>query len=70
MLYTSLMVENRRRVTHLEGAVKHMDEESDELRRQCNTLRQEEIIEEIEVILLSSSELDVGPGAERTYSEL
>jgi F-type H+-transporting ATPase subunit gamma len=66
MLYTSLMVENRRRVTHLEGAVKHMDEESDELRRQCNTLRQEEIIEEIEVILLSSSELDDGPGAERT----
>lgn len=64
MLYTSLMVENLRRVTHLEGAVKHMDEESDELVRQCNTLRQEEIIEEIEVILLSSAGLDDGPGAQ------
>ena len=65
MLYTSLMVENRRRVTHLEGAVKHMDEESNELTRQCNTLRQEEIIEEIEVILLSSASLDDGPGMQK-----
>lgn len=65
MLYTSLMVENRRRVTHLEGAVKHMDEESIELTRQCNTLHQEEIIEEIEVILLSSVDLDEGPGARK-----
>jgi F-type H+-transporting ATPase subunit gamma len=63
ILYTSLMVENRRRVTHLEGAVKHMDEESSDLMRQCNRLRQEEIIEEIEVILLSSAKLDDGPGA-------
>lgn len=67
MLYTSLMVENRRRVTHLEGAVKHMDEESSDLARQCNTLRQEEIIEEIEVILLSSTNLDNGPSSERPY---
>jgi len=57
MLYTSLMVENRRRVTHLEGAVKHMDEQSSDLAQQCNRLRQEEIIEEIEVILLSSASL-------------
>jgi F-type H+-transporting ATPase subunit gamma len=62
MLYTSLMVENRRRVTHLEGAVKHMDEQSSDLAQQCNRLRQEEIIEEIEVILLSSTSLDDGPG--------
>jgi len=58
MLYTSLMVENHHRVAHLEGAVKHLDDESSELARQCNTLRQEEIIEEIEVILLSATSLD------------
>jgi len=57
ILYTSLMAENYKRVTHLEGAVKHMDEESEKLARQCNALRQEEIIEEIEVILLSASDL-------------
>jgi F-type H+-transporting ATPase subunit gamma len=60
MLYASLMVENRRRITHLEGAIKHMDEESSDLAQQCNRLRQEEIIEEIEVILLSSANLDDG----------
>jgi F-type H+-transporting ATPase subunit gamma len=57
ILYTSLMVENHYRVKHLEGAVKRLDEQSTELSRQCNILRQEEIIEEIEVILLSTSNL-------------
>jgi F-type H+-transporting ATPase subunit gamma len=57
ILYTSLMAESRRRVVHLEGAVQHMDEQSEELHRQSNTLRQEEIIEEIEVILLSAVSL-------------
>lgn len=55
MLYTSLMIENHHRVTHLEGAVKHLDNQSEDLARQCNALRQEEIIEEIEVILLSAT---------------
>jgi F-type H+-transporting ATPase subunit gamma len=54
ILYTSLMAENRNRVAHLEGAVKHLDDKSEELSRKSNALRQEEIIEEIEVILLSS----------------
>jgi ABC-type sugar transport system ATPase subunit len=58
MLYTSLMMENHQRVSHLEGAVKHLDDESAELAQQCNVLRQEEIIEEIEVILLSAASLD------------
>ena len=58
ILYTSLMTECHQRMTHLKGAVKRMDEQSEELHRQGNTLRQEEIIEEIEVILLSSSSLD------------
>lgn len=57
LLYTSLMVENHQRVTHLDGAVKHLDEESADMARQANTLRQEEIVEEIEVILLSAASL-------------
>ncbi len=58
MLYTSLMSENHRRVAHLGGAVRHLDNKSAELARQCNALRQEEIIEEIEVILLSAGNVD------------
>jgi len=58
MLYTSLMAENHQRMTHLDGAVKHLDDESTELARRCNAMRQEEIIEEIEVILLSAANLD------------
>jgi F-type H+-transporting ATPase subunit gamma len=62
MLYTSLMVENHQRVTHLDGAVKHLDDESVEMARKANTLRQEEIVEEIEVILLSATSLGETPG--------
>ena len=57
ILYTSLMQENHNRVSHLEGAINHLDEESAQLAQQCNTLRQEEITEEIEVILLSATNL-------------
>ena len=57
ILYTSLMTENYTRLSHLEGAVSHLDEETERLSRECNALRQEEIIEEIEVILLSTSGL-------------
>jgi F-type H+-transporting ATPase subunit gamma len=59
MLYTSLMAENRRRVSHLEGAVQHMQEQIENMRHQDNVLRQEEIIEEIEVILLRSGDSDL-----------
>ena len=58
ILFTSLMAENHRRVQHLEGAVQHMDDKNNELISKCNALRQEEIIEEIEVILLSTTSLD------------
>jgi F-type H+-transporting ATPase subunit gamma len=57
ILYTSLMAENHRRVQHLDGAVQHLDDKENELSSQCNALRQEEIIEEIEVILLSAESL-------------
>ena len=54
IIYTSLMAENDARLAHLGSALRHLDEQSEELARQGNILRQEEIIEEIEVLLLSS----------------
>jgi F-type H+-transporting ATPase subunit gamma len=38
----------------MEGAVKHLDDQIDKLRRKSNLFRQEEITEEIEVILLTA----------------
>ena len=58
MMYVSLMAENIQRVRHLEGAVQHLDDKSANLLHKSNALRQEEIIEEIEVILLSAASLD------------
>ena len=58
IFYTSLMAENERRVQHLDAAVDQLDERTIDLQRQANALRQEEIIEEIEVILLSRSRSD------------
>jgi len=54
ILYASLMAENRQRVSHLDAAVRHLDNQSLQLAHRANRLRQEEIIEEIEVILLSA----------------
>jgi F-type H+-transporting ATPase subunit gamma len=56
ILYASLMAENLQRVSHLEGAMKHLDDKTAELTRQSNSLRQAEIIEEIEINLLSAGE--------------
>ncbi|RLA00909.1 MAG: hypothetical protein DRQ47_08820 [Gammaproteobacteria bacterium] len=55
ILTISLMVENQLRIQHLENATHHLDDKTDELQRKINALRQEEIIEEIEVILLNAS---------------
>ncbi|RLA44095.1 MAG: F0F1 ATP synthase subunit gamma [Gammaproteobacteria bacterium] len=55
IMYLSLMAENQRRVTHLEHAVQQLDDKSAALLRRGNRLRQEEITEEIEVILLSAA---------------
>jgi F-type H+-transporting ATPase subunit gamma len=52
-LYTSLMAENEHRVQHLDAAIRHLDDRRGELARRGRVLRQEEIVEEIEVILLS-----------------
>ncbi len=50
----SLLAENQYRVQHLEGAVRRLDERLDELATRARSLRQEEITEEIEMILLGT----------------
>lgn len=70
MLYTSLMAENHNRVTHLEEAVKHLNDKSEDLTRQCAALRQEEIIEEIEVILLSAGSVDEYRHQRKTHDKV
>lgn len=58
VLFESLLAENERRVRHLDGAVRHLEQRVDGIRRRVQALRQEEIIEEIEVILLNAAQLD------------
>jgi F-type H+-transporting ATPase subunit gamma len=48
------MAENDHRYRHLDSAVRRLDEKGQELDQHMRFLRQEEIIEEIEVILLSA----------------
>ena len=55
VLYESLLAEHRARVAHLEGAVSRLDDELAAAARRGNRLRQEELIEEIEVILLNAT---------------
>ena len=57
LLFTSLMVENQIRVQHMDSAVQRLERKSAYLLRRRNTLRQEEITEEIEVIMLSAGML-------------
>ena len=55
VLFESLLAENEQRVRHLDGAVRHLEEREETLERRIRALRQEEIIEEIEVILLNAA---------------
>ncbi|MBS4098505.1 MAG: F0F1 ATP synthase subunit gamma [Sulfuricella sp.] len=55
--YASLMAENRYRLQHMERALQRMEQESSDLTLKYNVLRQEEIIEEIEIIMLSAETL-------------
>lgn len=57
LFYNSLMVENRRRLQHMERAIQRMEQKIGELRLKHNALRQEEITEEIEIIMLSAEAL-------------
>jgi F-type H+-transporting ATPase subunit gamma len=54
LLYRSLMAENRRRLEHMETALRRLEHQGAALRMRWNALRQEEIIEEIEVIMLNT----------------
>jgi F-type H+-transporting ATPase subunit gamma len=54
IFYSSLMVENRMRLEHMDRAIRRMERDQETLRLRYNRLRQEEIIEEIEIIMLSA----------------
>ena len=56
LLYSSLMAEHQQRVRHLGGALDRIEGRRRELGQQRNLLRQEEITEEIELMLLHLSE--------------
>jgi len=47
------MAENQRRMQHMDAAVRRLERTSAEVWQRRNILRQEEITEEIEVIMLS-----------------
>lgn len=53
LLYESLAAENRQRLAHMEHALDRLDETIARLALKRNALRQEKIVEEIEVILSS-----------------
>lgn len=53
----SLMAEHQRRFQQMDQALQHLDRETAALRLRSNSLRQEEITEEIEVIMLSAQSL-------------
>ena len=56
-LSASLMAENRYRLDHMENAMRQMERRIGSLGQRYNQLRQEEITEEIEVIMLSAEAL-------------
>lgn len=53
--YMSLMAENQQRIQHTDGAIQHLEEKIMDLTSKYHILRQEEITEEIEIILLNTS---------------
>jgi len=57
VFFTALMAENSRRGQHLQGALDRLEHKTAGLATQRNILRQEEITEEIEVILLNAAAL-------------
>ena len=54
LFYSSLMAENRLRLQHMDNASRRLDKESADLKVRRDRLRQEEITEEIEIIMLSA----------------
>lgn len=62
ILQQSLLTESEQRVRHLEAALQRLEEKAGDLTRRSQSLRQEEITEEIEIILLSAEGLRDAPG--------
>lgn len=57
VFYASLMAENHKRLEHMDSAIRRLEKDEVKLRLRYNVLRQEEIIEEIEIIMLSAEAL-------------
>lgn len=57
VFYSSLMAENTRRFQQMDQALQHLDKQTAALMLRRNSLRQEEITEEIEIIMLSAEAL-------------
>lgn len=53
VFYSSFVRENRKRLAHMDSAIQHLEKDTARLRMRANRLRQEEIINEIEIIMLS-----------------
>ena len=53
IFYQSFMAENHERLRHMDGALNKLREDDERLRRMSNSLRQEAITEELEIIMLS-----------------
>ena len=54
LFYSALLAENERRLQHLDGALRRVERTREDMSLRGNALRQEEITEEIEIILLST----------------
>jgi F-type H+-transporting ATPase subunit gamma len=54
VFYFSFMAENRRRFQHMEGSIQTLEKDWNHLMLRFNSLRQEEITEELEIILLNA----------------
>ena len=54
IFYSALMAESRARLEHLESALQRLERDQADLLRRRNRLRQDEITEEIEVLMLST----------------
>jgi F-type H+-transporting ATPase subunit gamma len=52
--YLSFLAENRARLRHMDGALNTLEKNWNGLKRMSNTLRQEEITQELEIIMLSA----------------
>jgi len=54
IFYSAMMAESRARLAHLESAIQRLERDETDLLRRRNLLRQEEITEEIQMLMLST----------------